>query len=97
MEEFRYYKDRIVALHLKDRVENDDQNGTEKNAFVTQSGRRYYPAVVGKGDMHIPEIIAELNRSGYTGCGIIELFSSTDMANKLIESIRWLKENRDRN
>ncbi|MBR4394099.1 MAG: sugar phosphate isomerase/epimerase [Oscillospiraceae bacterium] len=95
MEEFAYYKDKIVALHLKDRAENDDQGGREKNAYVTQSGRRYYPAVVGSGDMHIPEIIAELNRSGYTGCGIIELFSSTDMANKLVESIRWLKKNRD--
>lgn len=93
MEEFAYYKDKIVVLHLKDRVENDDQGGKEKNAFVTRSGRRYYPATVGSGDMHIPEIIVELNRSGYTGCGIIELFSSTDMANKLVESVRWLKEN----
>ena len=96
MEEFAYYKDRIAAVHLKDRVENDDQGGKEKNAFVTRSGRSYYPAVVGSGDMHIPEIIAELNRIGYTGCGIIELFSSTDMANKLLESVRWLRENKDR-
>lgn len=95
MEEFAYYKERIVVLHLKDRVENDDQGGKEKNAFVTRSGRRYYPAAVGSGDMHIPEIIAEMNRNGYTGCGIIELFSSTDMANKLAESVRWLRKNRD--
>ena len=95
LEEFSYYKERIVAIHLKDRVENDDQNGTEKNPYVTRSGRRYYPAVVGCGDMHIPEIITQMNRAGYNGCGVIELFSSDDMANKLIASVRWLKENRD--
>ncbi len=92
MEEFAYYKDKIVTLHLKDRVENDDQNGVEKTPYLTQSGRIYYPAVVGKGEMHIPEIIAEMRELGYQGAGIIELFGSTDMAAKLIQSIRWMRE-----
>lgn len=91
--EFAYYKDKIAAIHLKDRVENDDQGGIEKEPYITESGRRYYPAVVGSGDMHIPEIIAEMNKMGYRGAGIIELFGSADIAAKLTASIRWMKEN----
>lgn len=93
MEEFRYYKDKIVALHLKDRVEDDDQGGIETVPYITESGRKYYPAAVGSGDMPIPEIVAELNRAGYTGAGIIELFGSNDITGKLFSSIRWMKEN----
>lgn len=96
MEQFAYYKDRIATLHLKDRVENDDQNGTERTPFITESGRKYYPAVTGCGEMHIPEIIGEMNRMGYTGGGIVEFFGCTDTANKILESVRWMKANADR-
>lgn len=92
-EEFAYYKDKIIAIHLKDRIENDDQGGIEKEPYITESGRKYYPAVVGCGDMHIPEIIAEMNKMGYQGPGIIELFGSTDIAAKMTASIRWMKGN----
>ncbi len=93
MEEFHYYKDKIVTIHLKDRVENNDPDGIETVPYITESGKRYYPAAVGSGDMPILEIIKEMNRMGYTGAGIIELFGSNDITNKLFASIRWMKEN----
>lgn len=93
MTEFAYYKDKIATLHLKDRVENDDQGGIEKYPYITESGRKYYAAAVGSGDMHIPEIVARMKAAGYEGAGIIELFSCSDITNKLIRSIHWMKEN----
>ena len=93
MEEFEYYKDRIATVHLKDRVEGDDRRGVEKTPFISESGRMYYPAVVGSGDMHIPEIVDALTAQRYDGAGIIELFGSEDITGKLFESIRWMKEN----
>lgn len=92
MEQFQYYKDRIVAVHLKDRAENNDQGGVEKTPFVSESGRVYYPAAVGQGDMHIPQIVDALTAQRYDGAGIIELFGSEDIIGKLFESIRWMKE-----
>ena len=93
MEEFQYYRNRIAAVHLKDRVENKDPDGVEKTPFVSESGRVYYPAAVGSGDMHISEIVRELTAQRYDGAGIIELFGSEDITGKLFKSIRWMKEN----
>lgn len=92
MAEFDFYRHRLAAIHLKDRKENDDFGGTEKAPYITQSGRKYYAAPVGSGDMHIPEILKALQDQGYTGGLIAELYGSTDIARKLPQSIRWLKE-----
>ena len=97
LKEFAYYRNRIATVHLKDRVENDDQNGNEKEAFVTESGRRFYPAAVGSGDMHIAQMVDALTEQGYDGTGIIELFGSSDITRKLYASIRWMKENAKKN
>lgn len=94
MGEFAYYRRKIATVHLKDRIENDDQGGTERAPYLTASGRRYYAAAVGRGDMHIPEILAQLKQQGYQGAGIIELYGSTDIYRKLFASIEWLKEHR---
>lgn len=94
MEEFAYYKEKIVALHLKDRVLEDDQNGIEREPYITFSGKKYYPASVGSGDMHVKEILTEMKAIGYDGCGIIELFNCNDLEAKMSASIKWLKENR---
>jgi sugar phosphate isomerase/epimerase len=93
MKEFPYYKDRIVAIHLKDRIENDNQGGREKTPYITESGRKYYPIAVGYGDMHIPEIVKEMKNENYDGAGIIELFGADDMKNQMLKSIHWIKEN----
>lgn len=93
MEEFAYYKNRVATLHLKDRILDNNQNGAEKNPYITFSGKKYYAAAVGSGDMHISEIISEMKAIGYEGAGIIELFMSTDTANQLSKSIKWMKEN----
>jgi sugar phosphate isomerase/epimerase len=93
MKEFTYYKDRIVAFHLKDRIENDNQGGREKTPYITESGRKYYPIAVGYGNMHIAEIVKEMSNENFDGAGIIELFGSDDMKNQMLKSIHWIKEN----
>ncbi len=92
-EEFACYRGRIATFHLKDRVEGADLSGVEKTPYVTESGRKFFPAVTGCGQMQIPFILSELKKDGYDGAGIIELFGSADMAGKLAASVRWLKQN----
>ena len=93
LEEFARYRSRIVTLHLKDRTEHPEPGSRETAPYRTEAGRLYYPAAVGSGEMHIPEIVRAMNDAGYAGAGIIELFGSTDMTAKLKQSILWMKAN----
>lgn len=88
MEAFHLFRDRICALHIKDRsktaMHSDDK------AKRCADGGIDYPAPVGSGYIQIREILACLARDGYQGNLIAELYDYGDTLNGVIQSVKWL-------
>lgn len=88
-EAFRLLRDKICTLHLKDRSETPINLGD--GSVTCADGKIMYSAPVGSGCMKIAEILQELDRDGYTGNVIVELFGYTHTLDGIRQSIEWLK------
>lgn len=85
---FHLFRDRICALHLKDRSAAA-MNAADKPKQCAD-GSFVYPAPVGSGYIRIREILACLVRDGYRGNLIAELYDYGDTLEGVIQSVSWL-------
>ena len=88
MEAFHLFRDRICALHIKDRSATPISDADRPKQCA--DGSFVYPAPVGSGYIKIREILASLVQDGYPGNVIAELYDYDDMLNGVIQSVSWL-------
>lgn len=85
---FHLFRDRICALHIKDRSVTAISDADRPKQCA--DGSFVYPAPVGSGYIKIREILASLMQDGYPGNVIAELYDYDDMLNGVIQSVSWL-------
>lgn len=85
---YELLRGRITHVHLKDRIFQPDFGGKVKTAV---DGTPLYPAPVGYGKMHIPEILELLKRDGYDGIYTMEFYDAENTREILEKSAAWLK------
>lgn len=86
---FELLKSRIRHVHLKDRSLKVCEGETPKE---TVTGKEMYASPVGKGCIHMEEIIHGLKEIGYDDTLAIEHFGALDQLEFMKESARWIKE-----
>lgn len=85
---FHLFRERICALHIKDRSATPISNADRPKQCA--DGSFVYPAPVGSGYIKIREILTCLVQDGYPGNVIAELYDYDDMLNGVIQSVNWL-------
>lgn len=89
MEAYSKLSDRIVHVHLKDRVLLD--NGSD--CCVAKTGLRMFSGAVGDGCIPMKEIFCALKSINYDGILAIEHFGATNHLESIIKSIEFIREN----
>lgn len=85
---FHLFRDRICALHIKDRSKTAIGVGDIPKQCA--DGSCVFPAPVGSGYIQIREILSCLVRDGYQGNLIAELYDYGDTLEGVMESVSWL-------
>ena len=85
---FHLFRDRICALHIKDRSATLISDADRPKQCA--DGSFVYPVPVGSGYIKIREILACLVQDGYLGNVIAEIYDYDDMLNGVIQSVSWL-------
>ncbi|SHL70199.1 Sugar phosphate isomerase/epimerase [Anaerocolumna jejuensis DSM 15929] len=101
LEAVKLLKDQIGFLHLKDLkkvdlAEADSAEADTKECYTAIDGSVYQGAVLGKGDVPIPEIIAYMKASGYQGFLSIEFEGPGDPAEGTTECIAYARQELDK-
>ncbi len=86
---FELLKDRIRHVHLKDRSLEVHAGETPKE---TVTGKMMYASPVGKGCIHMEEVIDGLKKIGYDDTLAIEHFGAMDQLRFMRESAAWIRK-----
>lgn len=90
---FLRFRDRLCAIHLKDRAHEPSAPGSIGK--TCSDGSIVYPVPVGTGYIQTRDILRYLRENDRTCNGIVELYdySPAQMLSSIAASIRWVKEN----
>ncbi len=89
---FETFQEKITVVHIKDRAASPLH--PDDRPFVTEKGTSLYPAPAGQGMMPILEIIKRLDKKGFSGTLVAELYGCRPkyMLEGILDSVRWLKK-----
>ena len=83
------FADRIVHVHLKDRLYSRKGIG---DPCKCPDGRLLWPCAVGEGDIPMDELFNRLKATGYNGYAMAEFFGAASYSDTLKKSMEYLRE-----
>jgi len=91
LEAFDLFADKIRTVHLKDRANERRHDGD--TPFFCADGNPVYACSIGKGYIHIAEILKKLKQNDYRGNVIVELYACDPkyVLEDAAASITWVK------